>query len=185
MPRNWCTREMCPFWRVSFDSRSSLLRKVHDNLLHFLSLSGRTRDSDSSRRRRSVILTCASELRFWWTAGTDARLSTVAGLEGRELWAAERGSELILCEWRDGAGRRGKDTSGGKSDTCLGTVTLVQRTGRGTGRGRKKRGLYWSLKEGRLRERRGEPLVNGGLHGGRIERGVVLDLIGLPRGDGE
>ena len=113
MQREWCTRKMGAFWGFFIDSRSCLLWKVHDSLLYLLILSGHIHERDSGWGRRPVVLTHTPKLSFWWTASTNARLTTVSVLEWRELWATEGRRELTLLEWCDGDARWWMDTCRG------------------------------------------------------------------------
>jgi len=125
MQRDWCTRKMGALWEFSIDSRSCFLWKVHDSLLYLLILSGHIHERDGSWRWRPVVLTHAPKLSFWWTASTNAWLTTVSVLEWRELWASEGRGELTLLERCEGDTRRWMDAYRGKSNACLSTVALV------------------------------------------------------------
>jgi len=116
---------MGALWGFSIDSWSCLLWKVHDSLLYLLILSGHIHERDSGWRGRPVVLTRAPKLSFWWTASTNARLTTVSVLERRELWATKGRRELTLVERCDRDARRWMDPCRGKRKACLSTVALV------------------------------------------------------------
>jgi len=86
-----------------------------------------------------------------------------------------------LCEWSRRNARRGVDACGGESNAGWGGGGGAKRAGWGDGRGGKERGLYWCLKERRLREWWWwETLVDSGLH----DRGVD-GALRWPRGYGK